>query len=64
MRFMQDECVTVGQYAKSLGLSRRTIQRYISNGMPIIKGTRKSVHLPTVNRWREEQAVSKGEHNE
>jgi predicted transcriptional regulator len=56
--------VSVGQYAKSLGLSRRTIQRYISNGMPTIKGTHKSIHLPTVNKWWEEQAVSKGGRNE
>lgn len=64
MHYMQHECVTVGQYAKSLGLSRRTIQRYISNGMPTIKGTHKSIHLPTVNKWWEEQAVSKGGANE
>ena len=64
MRLIQNECVTVGQYAKELGLSRRTIQRYIKAGMLTIRGVRKCVHLPTVNEWWASQATPKGGHND
>ena len=51
MKFFQDDCLSVGQYAHKIGKSRRTVQRYISMGMPTVNGTKQSIHLPTVNQW-------------
>ena len=64
MKLIQNECVTKSQYAKMIGRSRRTVQRYIKLGMPEITGTHKSIHIPTVNAWWEEKIRSKGEANE
>ena len=51
MRLFQDDCLSIEQYAQRIGKSRRTVQRYVSLGMPTISGTQKSIHLPTVNEW-------------
>jgi len=51
MEIFQNNCVTKSQYAKMIGRSRRTVQRYIQIGMPELKGTHKSIHIPTVNEW-------------
>ena len=51
MRIFQDDCVSVTKYAQMIGKSRRTVQRYISIGMPAVKGTRECIHLPTVEKW-------------
>ena len=59
MQTFQDQCLTVAHYAKLIGKSRRTVQRYIAIGMPIIRGTKQSIHLPTVNEWWLSQISSK-----
>ena len=59
MQFFQDECLSVEQYAQKIGKTRRTVQRYISKGMPTVSGTHKSLHLPSVNEWWLTQIVSK-----
>ena len=46
-----NDCLTIEQYAQQLGVSRRTLHRYIRMGMPTITGVRKCIHLPTVNDW-------------
>ena len=59
MQFFQDECLSVEQYAQKIGKTRRTVQRYISMGMPTVNGTHKSIHLPSVNEWWLTQIGSK-----
>ena len=59
MQFFQDECLSVEQYAQKIGKTRRTVQRYISMGMPTVNGTHKSIHLPSVNEWWLTQIESK-----
>ena len=51
MNTFQDDCLTIEKYAKRIGKSRRTVQRYIVLGMPTIKGITQCIHLPTVNQW-------------
>ena len=34
MKIIQDECVSVGKYASMIGKSNRTVQSYISEGLP------------------------------
>jgi len=51
MKIIQDECVSVSMYASMIGKSNRTVQRYISEGLPIIKGTHNPIHIPTANEW-------------
>jgi hypothetical protein len=58
MRIFQDDCVSVTKYAQMIGKSRRTVQRYISIGMPAVKGTRECIHLPTVEKWWANKADS------
>ena len=58
MRIFQDDCVSVTKYAQMIGKSRRTVQRYISIGMPAVKGTRECIHLPTVEKWWANKAAS------
>jgi hypothetical protein len=58
MRIFQDDCVSVTKYAQMIGKSRRTVQRYISIGMPAVKGTRECIHLPTVEKWWAKKAES------
>ena len=59
MKIFQDDCLSIEQYAQRIGKSRRTVQRYVSLGMPIISGTQKSIHLPTVNEWWLKKVESK-----
>ena len=46
-----EECLTIEQYARQLGVSRRTMHRYINMGMPRIEGIRQCIHVPTANNW-------------
>jgi hypothetical protein len=55
-KIFQDDCVSVSQYASMIGRSRRTVQRYITLGMPAVRGTRNCIHLPTVDQWWKQQA--------
>ena len=64
MQIFQDDCVTKSQYAKMIGRSRRTVQRYIKMGMPELTGTHKSIHIPSVNAWWKEQVRSLGGNDE
>ena len=64
MDIIQDECVTKSQYARMIGRSRRTVQRYINIGMPEIRGTHKSIHVPSANEWWRQQVCSKGGEDE
>ena len=61
MKLFQDHCVSIEQYAQQIGKSRRTIQRYITNGMPVVRGCHKPIHIPTVNAWWESRIASKTE---
>lgn len=54
-KLFQDDCVSVSHYAQMIGKSRRTVQRYITLGMPALRGTRKCIHLPTVDEWWKQQ---------
>ena len=60
-RIFQDDCVTITKYAEMIGKSRRTVLRYISLGMPALKGTRHAIHIPTVEEWWLAQALSNSE---
>ena len=51
MKNIFDECLTVEQYAQQLGVSKRTMHRYINMGMPRISGVRQCIHVPTANDW-------------
>ena len=59
MILFQDDCLSIEQYAQKIGKTRRTVQRYISMGMPTVHGTHKSIHLPSVNEWWLSQIESK-----
>ena len=64
MKVFQDDCVSVTKYAQMIGKSRRTVQRYISIGMPAVKGTRECIHLPTVEKWWAKKAENRVALNE
>lgn len=51
MKPIQKDCVTISQYALEIGKSVRTVQRYVAQGLPVIKGCAPLIHLPTANAY-------------
>ena len=64
MHNIGDDCLTIEQYAQQLGVSRRTMHRYINMGMPRIAGVRQCIHVPTANDWWLSQARPSSEAQE
>ncbi len=68
MKPIQKDCVTISQYALEIGKSVRTVQRYVAQGLPVIKGCAPLIHLPTANAYwlsrmtGENSAISNGGH--